>query len=104
MSQPQLLKPYCQSVLQVHVPVVVTLAKKSIQIDQLLKLVPGEMIQFEKPYDSPMSVEVVDQPIAEGDIVKAGEKFGIRITQIVSPKERFISLTSRPQVAKPECG
>lgn len=95
MSQPQLLKPFCESVLQVKVPVVITLAQKKIQIDQLLKLVPGVMIQFEKPYDSPMTVEVVDQPIAVGDVVKAGEKFGLRITEIVSPAERFVSLTSQ---------
>jgi flagellar motor switch protein FliN/FliY len=95
MSQPQLLKPFCESVLQVKVPVVITLAQKKIQIDQLLKLVPGVMIQFDKPYDSPMTVEVVDQPIAIGDVVKAGEKFGLRITEMVSPAERFVSLTNQ---------
>lgn len=93
MSKPQLLKPFCESVLQVQVPVVVTLARKKMKIDQVLKLVPGVMIQFEKSYDSPMTVEVVDQPIAQGDVVKAGEKFGLRITEILSPAERFISLT-----------
>lgn len=94
MSQPPLLKPFCESVLQVKVPVVVTLARKKMQIDQVLKLVPGVMIQFEKSYDSPMTIEVVDQPIAQGEVVKAGEKFGLRITEILSPAERFISLTA----------
>jgi flagellar motor switch protein FliN len=93
MSEPQLIKPFCESVMQVKVPVVVTLAQKKIQIDQLLKLVPGAMIQFDKPYDSPMTVEVVDQPIAQGDVVKAGEKFGLRITEIMSPAERFVNLS-----------
>ena len=92
MSQAEPLKPYCQSVLQVQVPLVVTVARKRMQIDQILKLVPGVMIQFDKSYDSPMTVEVVDQPIAEGDVVKAGDKFGIRITQIKSPAERFVGL------------
>lgn len=95
VTQPQLLKPFCESVLQVKVPVVVTLARKKMQIDQVLKLVPGVMIQFEKAYDSPMTVEVVDQPIAQGDVVKAGEKFGLRITEILNPAERFVSLTSK---------
>ena len=72
-----------------------------MQIDQLLKLVPGVMIQFEKSYDSPMTVELVDQPIAQGDVVKAGEKFGLRITEILNPAERFINLTLADPKPKP---
>lgn len=83
--------------MQVKVPVIVTLAEKKMRIDQLLKLVPGVMIQFEKPYDSPMIVEVVDQPIAQGEVVKTGDKFGLRITEILNPPERFIGLTNQPQ-------
>lgn len=93
MANPQVQRPFCKSVLQVQVPVVVTLARKSMQLDQVLKLVPGMMIQFEKPFDAPMSLEVDDQPIAEGDVVKAGDKFAIRITQVSSPSERFVNLT-----------
>jgi flagellar motor switch protein FliN/FliY len=91
--KPESLKPFCESVLQVPVPVVVTLARKRMQINQILKLVPGVMIQFDKAYDSPMTVEVVDQPIAQGEVVKAGEKFGLRITEILQPAERFEALT-----------
>jgi len=81
----------------VQVPVVVTLARKSMQLDQVLKMVPGMMIQFDKPFDAPMRLEVDDQPIAEGDVVKAGDKFAIRITQVASPSERFVNLTDAIQ-------
>ncbi|GIX00094.1 MAG: hypothetical protein KatS3mg111_3426 [Pirellulaceae bacterium] len=90
-----LLKPYCQSVLRVEVPVVVSLAEKKMRIDQILKLVPGVMLQFNKPCTAPMTVEVGDQPIAHGDVVKVGDKFGIRITEILRPRERFIAITGR---------
>ncbi len=83
-------KDYCESVLRVEIPVVVTLAHKHMQIDQVLRLVPGAMIQFDKPCDSPMTIEVGDQPIATGEIVKTGDKFGIRINDILQPKEQFI--------------
>lgn len=92
MSQP-LLKPYCRSILRVSVPVVVTLAHKRMPIDQVLRLVPGVMIQFEKHCDTPMTVEVGEQPIAEGEIVKTGDKFGVRIGNILRPAERFIAVT-----------
>jgi flagellar motor switch protein FliN len=91
MAEP-LLKPYCRSVLRVSVPLVVTLARKTMPIDQVLKLVPGVMIQFDKHCDTPMLVEVGDQPVAEGEIVKTGDKFGVRISGILHPAERFVAV------------
>ena len=87
-----MLKPFCQSALRVQVPVVVVLARQPMRIEQVVKLVPGVLIQFDKPCDSPMMVEVGDQAIAEGEIVKTGDKFGIRIGNILKPAERFLSL------------
>ena len=88
-----MLKPYCQSVLQIRVPLVVVLARQKMRIDQVTKLVPGVLIQFDKPYESPMTVEVGEHPIAEGDIVKTGDKFGIRIAKILKPAERFLAVS-----------
>lgn len=88
----QLSEQYCRSVLHVEVPVVVTLASKRMPIDQVLKLVPGVMIQFEKPCDSPMTLELAGVAIAQGEVVKIGDKFGIRISEIVRPAERFIDV------------
>ncbi len=88
----QLKEQYCRSVLHVEVPVVVTLASKRMPIDQVLKLVPGVMIQFEKSCDSPMTLEVGNTPIAQGEVVKIGDKFGIRIGEIAQPAERFINV------------
>ncbi len=99
MGRP-LLKPYCKSVLRVQVPLVVTLAEKKMRIDQILKLVPGVMLQFDKPCNAPMMVEVVGQPIAQGDVVKIGDKFGVRITEILHPAERFIAITGREPTAE----
>ncbi len=84
-----MLKPFCESVLRIKVPLVVVLAHQSMRVDQLTKLVPGVLIQFDKSCDSPMTVEVGDQAIAEGEIVKTGDKFGIRLSSILKPSERF---------------
>jgi flagellar motor switch protein FliN len=91
MAQP-LSETYCRSILHVEVPVVVTLASKRMKIDQVLRLVPGAMIQFDKPCDSPMTLEVSGQPIAEGEVVKVGDKFGIRINEISRPAERLLNV------------
>lgn len=95
MNKPPLLELYCKSVLQVELPVTVTLAHKKMKVSQLLQLVPGMMIQFEKPFDAPMIVEAAGRPIAEGDVVKAGDKFGIRVTSINSPGERFVRVSDK---------
>ncbi len=90
-----MLKPYCQSVLRIRVPLVVVLARQPMRIDQVIKLVPGVLIQFDKPHESPMTVEVGEQPIAIGDVVKTGDKFGLRISSILKPSERFLTITDQ---------
>lgn len=95
-------KPFCQSALRIRVPVVVVLARQSMPIEQVVKLVPGVLIQFDKACDSPMVVEVGNQAIAEGDIVKTGDKFGIRIGNILKPAERFLPLPHTEEAPQAE--
>lgn len=92
MQRNPVSKEFCQSLLCVEVPVVVTLARTSMAVENVLKLVPGVMIQFDKACDSPLTVEVGDQCIAEGEVVKVGDKFGLRVSSILPPGERFIPL------------
>ncbi|MCC6509749.1 MAG: FliM/FliN family flagellar motor switch protein [Pirellulaceae bacterium] len=90
-----LSKDFCQSLLCVEVPVVVTLARTSMAVENVLRLVPGVMIQFDKSCDSPLTVEVGDQAIAEGEVVKVGDKFGLRISSILPHEERFVPVQSQ---------
>ncbi len=85
-------KAFCQSALQIKVPLVVSLATTKMSIEQVISIVPGMIVQFEKPCTSPMTVEVEDQPIAEGDIVKIGDKFGVRIREILPAREQILPL------------
>jgi len=89
-------KDYCQSLLCVQVPLVVTLARTRMVVDNVLKLVPGVMIPFDKSCESPLTLEVGDKQIAEGEVVKVGDKFGLRISSILPAAERFIPLHTDP--------
>ncbi|GAB5401895.1 MAG: hypothetical protein Aurels2KO_01260 [Aureliella sp.] len=91
-------KAFCQSALQIEVPLVVSLATTKMSIDQVISMVPGMIVQFEKPCTSPMTVEVEDQPVAEGDIVKIGDKFGVRIRDILPAREQILTLSELNQV------
>ncbi len=85
----QHLPSYARSLLKIKVPVIVTLANAKQTVQDIVDLVPGSMIQFTKSCEEPLNLEVTSQPVALGDAVKVGDRFGIRITQIVMPAERF---------------
>ncbi len=93
-------KKFWNSLLQIEIPISVTLASKLIPSEQVLKLVPGVMIHFEKPYDAPLNLEVDDQIIATGDVVKVGDKFGLKIVAIEQRDERWVCLVDS-EAAKP---
>jgi flagellar motor switch protein FliN/FliY len=83
---------YSRSLLKVQVPVTVTLAAKKQPVGKIIELVPGSIIQFDKPCDEMLELEIAGQPIAQGECVKVGDKFGLRITSLILPGESFHSL------------
>jgi flagellar motor switch protein FliN/FliY len=80
---------YTRSLLRIKVPVVVTLARKQQSLGRVLELGPGAIIQFDKSYEEMLDLDVGGRRVATGEAVKVGEKFGLRITFIVLPGERF---------------
>lgn len=83
------LPPYARSLLRIKVPVVVTLARKTQSVGKILELGPGSIIQFDKSCEEMLDLEVGGRPVATGEAVKVGDKFGLRINSIVLPDERF---------------
>lgn len=83
------LPSYTRSLLRVRVPVAVTLASSKQSVQRILELGPGTLIQFEKSCEEELDLEVGGQRVARGEAVKVGDKFGIRLTSIVLPDERF---------------
>ncbi len=93
------LPSYSRSLLKISVPVTVTLARAKQPIGNIMELVPGTILQFEKMCDEMLSLEVGGQRVAEGETVKVGDKFGLRITSIVLPEERFTIVAGKEKVA-----
>ena len=83
------LPPYTRSLLRTKMPVVVILADKRKRLSQIVELVPGSIIQFDKSCQAMLDLEVGNQAVAAGEAVKVGDKFGLRITAMVLPDERF---------------
>ena len=83
------LPPYTRSLLRIRVPVMVTLASKRQPLSRIVELVPGSIIQFNKSCDDMLDLEVAGHTVAKGECVKVGDKFGLRLTSITLPPERF---------------
>ena len=64
------------------------LASKKQPVSKIVELAPGAIIQFNKSCDEMLDLEVSGLRIAEGECVKVGDKFGLRITSIILPEER----------------
>ena len=92
---PGRLPAYTRSLLRIEVPVVVTLAAKKQSIGQIVELGPGSIIHFDKSCEEMLDLNVGDRRIAQGEAVKVGDKFGLRVTSVVLPDERFNSVKAR---------
>jgi flagellar motor switch/type III secretory pathway protein FliN len=86
------LPVYSRSLLKIKTPVRVTLAATKLPVRQIVDLAPGSLIQFPKSCEESLDLEVGQQVIARGEAVKVGEKFGLRITQMILPGERFVPI------------
>ena len=89
------LPSYVRSLLRVPVTVAVTLAHTRTSLSKVIDIGPGTIIQFDKSCESPLSLEVGDVEIANGEAVKIGDKFGLKVGEIVLPPERFHRVTGR---------
>ncbi len=93
------LPGYIRSLLKVPLPVMVTLASKKMKVKDILELVPGAIIQFDKSCEDLLDLEVAGVRIAVGEAVKVGEKFGLRIRRMVPPREHYVPL--KPKRRRP---
>ncbi len=79
---------YSQSVLAIKTPLSVTLARKKCSLDRIIDLVPGAMLTFEAHCDEPLTLEAGGKAVATGEAVKIGDKFGLRIRDVLLADEK----------------
>ena len=78
--------------LDVPLDVTVELGRSRMTIQDLLALSPGSVIELDKVAGEPLDIVVNDRLIARGEAVVVNDKFGIRITEIISRSERIARL------------
>ena len=79
-------------ILDIPLKVTVELGRTKMPVSELLNLTQGSVIELMKLAGEPMEVLVNDKLIARGEAVVVNEKFGVRLTDIISPSERIEQL------------
>ena len=80
------------AILDVPVTIAMEIGRTKINIRNLLQLNQGSVIELDRLAGEPMDVLVNGTLIAQGEVVVVNEKFGIRLTDIVSPADRVKKL------------
>ncbi len=79
-------------ILDIPLRVGVELGRTKILVQDLLKLHKGSVIELSKLAGDPLEVLVNDKVVAKGEVIVVNEKFGIRLTDIVSHHQRIRNL------------
>lgn len=80
-------------ILDIPVQLTVELGRTRIPIKHILQLAQGSVIELDALAGEPMDVLVNGTLIAQGEVVVVNEKFGIRLTDVVTPSERMRRMT-----------
>ena len=81
-------------ILRLEVPVIVTLAERTMALSEILSLSPGSIVEFDKPSDEMLDLMINNRCVGRGQAVKVGENFGLRVTVVGTVKNRIEALSS----------
>ena len=75
-------------ILDVTVPVTVSIGSVRKTISEILALGPGQVIELDRAAGDPVDLFVNDRLVARGEVVVVGDRYGFRVTEITQPPER----------------
>ncbi|PPD05674.1 MAG: flagellar motor switch protein FliN [Methylobacter sp.] len=75
-------------ILEVPVTISMEIGRTNINIKNLLQLNQGSVVELDRFAGEPLDVLVNGMLIAHGEVVVVNDKFGIRLTDVISPSER----------------
>lgn len=84
--------PNVSRILGLDVKVSVVLAERLITVESILEMTAGTIIEFDVPFDAELHLKVGDRTIGQGQTVKIGENFGLRLTEVAKVPERVDAL------------
>ena len=76
-------------IMDVSVTLALEVGRAQMSVRELLQLAPGAIVELDRTAGEPLDVLVNGVRIARGEVVVVNEKFGIRLTDVVSATERM---------------
>ena len=83
-------------VLNIPVDVSLELGRATVDLESLIELSQGSVIELNRLVDEPVDVLVNGKLVAKAEVVVVDNKFGARVTSIVSPEKRVEKLKNKP--------
>jgi flagellar motor switch protein FliN/FliY len=84
--------PNLDLLLDVPLDVAVEIGRTRVAIRDLLQLGQGSVLELAKAAGEPLDVLINGRPVARGEAVMVNDRFGVRLTDIISPSERLTGL------------
>ncbi|WP_035238670.1 flagellar motor switch protein FliN [Desulfobacter vibrioformis] len=84
-------------ILDIPLELSVELGKTKMLVNDLLQLAQGSIIELNKLAGEPLEVYINRKLIARGEVVVVNEKFGVRLTDVITPIDRVKSLAAEDQ-------
>lgn len=82
------------ALLNIPLEISVEVGSKRITLEELFSLKPSSVIVLDKMLSEPVDIKVNGRKVAEGELVVVNDRFGVKITKIVSPDERIKRIKS----------
>lgn len=87
-------------ILKLDVPIIVRIAERIVRVEDVVKWVPGTIIELQKSADDDLSILVNNVPIGQGTALKVGENFGVRVTFVGDLKDKIAALSGPTVIAE----
>lgn len=93
-TKPKTSHPELEFILDIPLEVSVEIGRTRMLIKDLLKLNQGSIIELDKFAGEPVEIYVNGKLMAKGEVVVVNDRFGVRVTEIISAQERIKKLGS----------
>ena len=87
ITAPQVENLSLETVYDIPVQITVILGRTSMQVNQLLKLGRGAVIELDKKVGEPIDIYVNDRLVARGEVVVVEERIGVTMTEIIKAEK-----------------
>jgi flagellar motor switch protein FliN len=91
-TPPDSLSPGIRLLMDVELEVSLRFGSKEMPLGEILDLGPGDVVQLDRNVSDPVDLIVGDKIVACGEVVLVNGNFGLRVTEVASPKKRLESI------------